>query len=399
MTLADLEPFDPYSPAFRHDPYPLYRRLREQAPVHRSVMGGWFVSRASELVAALRSPSVVAPTVVPERFGAAGGQRSALYRMHRHALLFARGDHHGRLRGIVQDAFAPRRIRELRDRIEVIVETCLASLRDAPSFDLIEEFANPVPVSVISELLGIPAADRPRLRRWTQDLAGSFDMLTATPGTVARWNRLTVRFEGYLAGLLRSGQLRLGDARLAELAGDDMLSHDELMSLCMLLFAAGHQTTAHLIGNGIHLLDTRPELLQSLRRDPELLPAFVEEVLRYESSVQFSVREVVAPIVLDGRPIEPGDRLLIGFGAANRDPALFEEPDQFNLHHPRGTGFALGLGPHFCLGAALARLEAEIAFRALLLGPTWVRVLPHVRRWTSEVQLRGLTRLPVTFRA
>jgi cytochrome P450 len=302
---------------------------------------------------------------------------------------------HTRLRSLVSKAFTPRMIEQLRPRIQQITDELLDAVEGQGTMDLIPAFAYPLPITVISEMLGIPARDRQQFRRLTQAIV---DM------SEERGTKVIEEFFGYIQALLAEKRAQPGQDLISGLIqveeNGDQLSENELMSMIFLLIVAGHETTANLLGNGTLALLQHPEQLQQLQRDPSLIPQAVEELLRYTSPVSLSdERWATEDVSLHGKLIHKGDMVLAALIAANSDPQHCPAGEELDITRPAQQHLAFGKGIHFCLGAPLARLEGQIAFSTLF------RRLPNLRlasdpmqlTWNANPMLRGLKSLPVAF--
>jgi cytochrome P450 len=302
---------------------------------------------------------------------------------------------------LVSKAFDTRRIQALAPRIETIVAELLdAAVTAGPAFDLIAQLAYPLPIIVICELLGVPATDRLRIREWTQTLTDTRQLM---PGEaeLERIGQAVDAFEEYL--------LHLADLRRREPCDDllsalvvatdrgDRLSERELLSTCFLLLVAGHDTTINLIGNGALALLRHPDQLQRLQRYPRLTRLAIEELLRFDSPIQMAFRLVAGTVELGGHVLKEGEAVAPILGAANRDPDRFEDPDRLDLTRPVPRHLSFGEGPHFCLGAPLARLEGEIAIRALFQRLPNLRLESDNLEWRPNPNFRGLVSLPVWY--
>ncbi len=401
------------SAEFSRDPYPLLAALRTRGPVQRVRTDNgrttWVVTGWTEARAALADPRLSKDTA--RYFADRPGTRSLAPAVSR-TMLATDPPHHGRLRKLAMKAFTPAAVARLEPRIRAIAEELADVLAARGSADLVGEFAEPLPIAVISEMLGLPVADRAAVRRWSHDLFAA-----GAPDTV---DRASHALSDYLTRLIAARRENLGDDVLSGLiaARDDAdrLSEAELVSLAVLLVVAGHETTTHLIGNGMLAL-LRDEALRSrLRADPALLPAAVEEFLRHDGPITLATFRFATELFgLGGARIGAGDVVLVSPGAANRDPARFAAPDEVRLdrHHRTestepterlpgpdrpGRHLAFGHGPHHCLGAPLARVEARIAFEVLLTRFPDIR--PAVDSWDAlewrhTRLMHGLARLPV----
>ncbi|QXJ23501.1 cytochrome P450 [Actinomadura graeca] len=404
--------FDPSDPAFRADPYPRYRALAAGGRLQRTSVGLWVTASYELCERVLRGADF------GHRPENGGLWREIPPRQRSFLLMDPPG--HTRLRGLVSKAFTPRLVERLRPRIEALVDGLLDAASDpsaesratgagrAPgTVDLIAALAYPLPIIVISEMLGVPASDRGLIKGWSDSLARGLDPDFLLPGEeIARRDRAREEFGEYVRALAAERRAEPRDDLLGALVGvsegGDVLSEDELVATCVLLLVAGHETTVNLIGNGALALLRDPECLAAFRARPEAVPAAVEELLRYDPPVQLTLRAALRDTELDGTPIERGRLILLLTGAANRDPAAFEDPDRLDLLRyaggrdtPRHLSF--GHGIHYCLGAPLARLEGQIALRKLFERD--VALTGEPLDYRENLVLRGLRSLPVTFRS
>ncbi|MEU6669627.1 cytochrome P450 [Streptomyces sp. NPDC046727] len=393
----------PYAdPAFVADPFPLYRRLREDGPVRRAVIAGgldaWLVTRYEDGLAALSDPRLSSdvrdasdPRLIAQlpEFERASMTSSML-----------RSDppDHTRLRRLVSKAFTARRVAGMRPRIQEITDQLLDAVAPAGRADLVADFALPLPVTVIGELLGVPADDRHDFQRWTDDMLVRGARLPDPAVVDEAWRRM----HAYVTKHLESKRARPGDDLLSALisAHDDeqRLNHDELIAMTFLLLVAGYVTTVNLIGGGIAALLAHPDQLTLLRDHPELLPDAIEEFLRYDGpGIARFAREDVE---IAGVTIPRGATVLVASAIADRDPTRFPDPDRLDITRSDNGHLAFGHGIHYCLGAPLARLEGRIAIGTVLrrLPDLALAVPPAELRWRPG-GLRGPVRLPVTFTA
>jgi cytochrome P450 len=395
MGEATAFPYD--DPDFVADPFPFYRELR--GPVRRVVTArgveAWLVARYEDGLAALSDPRMSSD------FRDATDKRllDQLPSVERESFLRSMirvgPPEHTRLRRLVSKAFTARRVAALRPRVQEITDRLLDAVTPAGRADLITDLALPLPVTVICELLGVPAEDRERFERWTDVLLalrpGSPDL-----GAVrAAWQKMWE----YLDELLTAKHRRPGDDLLGALIADGSLSREELIAMAFLLLVAGYITTVNLIGTGVATLLTHPDQLKLLRDDPSLLPGAVEEFLRFDGPVNPGViRFPTEDVEIGGVTIPRGDTVLIATAIADRDPDRFPEPDRLDVTRADNAHLAFGHGAHYCLGAPLARLEGEIAIGTVLrrLPGLALAVPPEELRW-QVASLRGLKGLPVTF--
>ena len=395
--MSDLV-FNPMDPEFVADPYPMYRRLRTEDPVHQSPLGFWILTRYEDVVAVLRDPrfakeaisSYVAKKLGP---GAVTGQGFSM--------LDRDPPDHTRLRGLVSKAFTPRVVEGLRPRIQEVVDGLLDGAEDRRGMDVIEEFAYPIPVIVICEMLGVPVEDHERFRGWSLDLARGLDASLMGQADLAHravesQRALSEYFRGLIAQRRVAPRSDLLSLMIAAEEAGDRLSETELLATCILLLVAGHETTVNLLGNGILALLRHPAQLRLLRENPGLIGSAVEELLRYDGPVQRTARIPSAEVVIDGRTIEAGEMVMPFIGAADRDPAQFPDPDRLDLTRADNRHIAFGWGIHFCLGAPLARLEGQIAIDTLVRRFPELALATDRPEYRTSLTLRGLKSLPVS---
>jgi cytochrome P450 len=391
--------FNPLSPEFRLNPYPTYHRLRTEDPVHSSTLlpSTWVLSRHADVMLVLRDA----------RFGRADAEAFWLGRVgpgpaHEVItkwMLFRDPPDHTRLRTLVSKAFTPRAIEGMRERIQTIVNELLDSVQSDGGMDVISALAYPLPVLVICEMLGVPAKDRDIFKTWSSNVGRILDPIL-TPEVVAQGHAVMASMSDYFRGLIaqlrKNPQDNLLDAMIAAEEQGDRLSEDELLANCILLFAAGHETTVNLIGNGTLALLRNPDQLALLQARPDLIESTIEECLRYDSPVQITGRRPKEDVEIGGKRIQSGEMIFTLIGAANRDPEQFSEPDRFDITRNDSRHLAFGHGIHFCLGASLARLEAQIAIGALVRRLPHLRLHPTTPQWRDAFTLRGLQSLPVS---
>jgi cytochrome P450 len=393
--------FDPLRPEFHADPYPFYRRLREEDPVHQSPLGFWVLTRYDDCVTALRDPRF-GRNGFAELLSAAYGDGVEPGTLPR-SMLFRDPPDHTRLRALVSKAFTPRVIEQMRGHIQDIVDGLLARVQAAGAMDVIADLAYPLPVTVICEMLGVPLADHESIRGWSADIARSLDAI-GLPGDaeIVERGRIARRALGdYFRRLVPGRRVEPRNDLLTGLIAaeeqGDKLSEGEVIAMCILLFIAGHETTVNLIGNGVRALLQHPEQLAKVRQDPALVPGGVEELLRYDSPVQRTARITNAEVELGGRALPAGAMVVAAIGAANRDPAVFADPDRLDVTRRDVRHISFGSGIHFCLGAPLARVEGQIALGTLLQRAPRLALAETASEWRESSVLRGLKRLRVTF--
>ena len=396
LTAADTFFLEAMKPAFREDPYPFYERFRGTAPLLRVADTIWFALGHAEVAAMLRHPLLSTDEQQHATTEAAKPPDPGRVR----SLLFMDPPDHTRLRGLVARAFTPRRIEDLRAATEGIsAELIGAMVAKGGTVDLIEAFAYPLPVRVICALLGVPARDEAIFTEWSRGIARSVDpSVLRSPEVEAAIAEARRGLQGYIGELLDERRRTPGDDLLSALAAVDVdgdsITAREIVPLAQLLLVAGHETTVNLIGNGTLALLRAPAQLALLRQRPELVGPAVDELLRFDGPVQITQRVAMENIDLFGHRVRKGDEIMLILGAANRDPAAFAEPHRLDVARDARKHVAFGGGIHHCLGAALARLEGVIAFKALIDAfPSLELAAPPTRRPTFT--LRGLETLPV----
>ena len=388
-------------PAFRDDPHPLLRAVRERGRVERDVVGIWLVSHHADTSAGLRSSRL---SREPWRSPVYRQYRpfiadSTLERTTEHWMLFNDPPKHTRLRRLVNGAFKPPVIAALRDRITALTDELLGALPQQGELELMAGFAQQLPVRVICDVLGLPPADFAQTKLWSDALAVIVEPVVRREQRAAA-GRAAEDMVAYLRGHIeerRAGSRRddLLSLLVAAQGGEGQLSADELLGNLILLFIAGHETTTNLIGNGLLTLLRHPAELARLRADPALTGSAVEEMLRYEGSVTMVSRMTVEPYTIGDTVIPPEEVLYFMLGPANRDPAVFADPERFDIGRVPNAQLGFGAGIHFCLGAPLARLEGEIAFTRLLQRYPALRLAEAAPRWRHLINLRGLEALPL----
>jgi len=403
---ANAEPlFNPLSPDFIRNPYPAYERLRTADPMHRTPFGPYLASRHAEASLVLRD----------KRFGKDYLDRTIrrygpkimeepVFRSMRHWMLQQDPPDHTRLRGLVVKAFTARRVEDMRPRIQQIVDETLDRIIPQGHVDLIEDFAFRLPVTIICDMLGIPEDHRERFYTNARGDGRLLDPVPLSPQEIKTANESNLAAQAYFQELFELRRRNPGDDLTTQLvqAEEDgsKLTNEELTANIILLFGAGHETTVNLIGNGLLALHRNPDQLALLDAKPELMTNAIEEFLRYDSSVQMTGRTALEDIEdLGGKRIPKGESVLCLLGSANHDPAVYpDRPDRLDITRPNVRPLSFGGGIHFCLGAQLARIEAEIAIATLL------RRLPNLRldnaenpEWRPTFVLRGLKSLPASW--
>jgi cytochrome P450 PksS len=394
------------SPQFKANPFPFYARLRAEAPVYRTILPtretAWLITRYDDAVAVIKDERFAkdpANALTPAQLARQPWFRTLFKSLQRH-LLSTDSPDHTRLRGLVNKAFTPGLIEQMRGRIQTLIDQLLDPIQDVGHFDLIREFALPLPMIVIGEILGVPSADRHAFHRWSNAMLSAahsmWHLLNAVPNTL-----LFLRYlRSFIAKRRTDPRNDLVSALIQAEEAGDRLSQDELVALIMLLLVAGHETTVNLIGSGMLALLEHPDQMEKLRRDPALIKPAVEELLRFISPVDLATeRYTREDVTMRGVTIPRGAMVYVAIASANRDERYFPNPDALDITREPNKHLSFGLGEHFCLGAPLARLEGQLAINTLLRRLTDLRltVAPGQLRWRRGLLLRGLEALPVAF--
>jgi cytochrome P450 len=403
--VANNEPkktYEIFSPQTRANPYPIYHQMRRESPLYYDeTLDLYFLTRFEDVSAALKDSRLSADRIpnMLERFSEA--ERTELKSLKQYMMLqflFQDPPRHTRLRGLVAKAFTPRLIEGMRARIERNALDLINGFRSKGKVDLNHEFAYPLPLFVIGDMLGVPRGDWDTLKDWSTGIAG-FLNTRATIEDARRSQACALAMQTYFTDLIEVRKRAPEEDLISHLVrveeDGDKLSHDEMLSTLMLLLIAGHETTSNLIGNGIYTLLKNPEQLRYLRNNLHLTSSAVEEILRYESPVHYTGRLATQEgIHYSGQAIPKGKRVILLNSAANRDPEVFADPDKFDIRRESKRHIAFGLGIHFCPGAPLARLEGEIALRALLENFPTLKLSEFAADWAPGA-LRGMKTLPV----
>jgi cytochrome P450 len=396
------------NPAFLANPYPVYAMLRAASPVFRPPIPGYegpgavVLTRYADVEAVLRDPRFSVDRTRAHLFRAFSDRfpRQLLEGPEGfRSMLMMDPPDHTRLRQLVSRVFTPRRVEErLRPRIAALVEELLGGARERAELDMMRDFAEPLPAIVIAELLGVPAEDHRQFKQWSSELLAEGPARAFEPGARERTAALFQRLRDYMRGIVAERRKAPGEDLISGMIEAqqerDALSEAELISTSLLLLIAGHETTTNLIGNGLLALLRNPDQLARLRREPGLLENAIEELLRYDSPVQATVRIATEDVAIGSAVIAKDAATIVLLGAANRDPAEFPEPDRLDLARENVRHLSFGLGTHFCLGAGLARLEARLAFRGLLELPR-LELADEAPQYRPNPFLRGLRSLPV----
>jgi pimeloyl-[acyl-carrier protein] synthase len=391
-------------PAVLADPYPLYRRLRTEAPVHWDpYLHAWVVTRYEDVVTVLthfsadRTPS-------PEFFHALGAPHVApIAKVMIKQMLFLDPPAHARLRKLAAPAFMPARVGALRDHIEKIATQLIDNVvaRGTGHLELLAEFAEPLPAIVTAEMLGVPVEDHRILKEWSATFAGMLGNFQHNPdqleGVLHAVERLTAYFEDAIRERRKHPREGLIQSLMSSEVDGDRLTDEEIVANCIVTMVGGQETTTNLIGNGTLTLLRNPDQLARLRAEHEIMPAAVEELLRYESPSQHTARLAPDDVVLGGKQISKRQAVIAVMAAGNRDPERFAKPDRLDFDRTDNRHLAFGWAAHFCFGAPLARLEAHIAFEALLHRFPALELTGDELVWRENLGLRGLKALPLWY--
>ncbi len=389
--------YNPFSARMAQDPYPFYAELRARGQVHRSrLLNAWMFTRHGDVDAIMRDHRHFGND--PRQGTLSPRQMAMLPPPDEFTMLFLDPPDHTRLRALVNKAFTPRTVNALEPKIRGIMGGLLDDIDDPAGFDLMQAVAQPLPVIVIAEMLGVPPEDRAQFKTWSAQRAR---LLEPTIGRREREaaGAASRAFDAYFRAIVEARRAEPRDDILSALvqAEDEgeRLTERETLNMLRLLLIAGNETTANLIGNGILALLRNPEQLQRLRDDPALIPSAVEELLRFDSPVQTDFRRVLEDCEVNGFPVRKRDNVVVLLGAANRDPAAFDDPDRLDVGRDQGPHLSFGRGIHHCLGAPLARLEGRIALEMLLERFATVGLATYRPRFRRTIVLRGLEALPL----
>ena len=403
---ASAQPlFNPLSPDFIRDPYPSYDKLRTHAPVlHLPALNGYLVSRNADAALVLRDKRFGKDYVtrITRRFGPEA-LNEPVYRAMGRWMLTQDPPDHTRLRGLVVKAFTARRVEDMRPKIQAIVDDSIDRVIGQGRMDLISDFAFRLPVIVICDMLGIPETDREIFFKRERTGGRLLDPVPLSRAEIDEANAAHANSEAYFQRLFDLRRREPGDDLTTQLVqaeeAGSKLSNEELTANIILLFGAGHETTVNLIGNALLALHRNPDQLELLKSNLSLMPNAIEEFLRYDSSVQLTYHVAMEDVEIGGVKIPQGDNVMCLLGSANHDPAVYpDHPDRLDITRPNVRPLSFGGGIHFCLGAQLARLEAEVALTTLL------RRIPNLRiddvenpKWRPTFVMRGLKELPASW--
>lgn len=402
--LETPQAFDPWDQAFVADPYPAYEELRARGRVHYfEPTNQWLVPHHADVSALLRDRRLgrtYQHRFTHEDFGrtAPSAEHEPFHVLNDHGMLDLEPPDHTRIRRLVSKAFTPRTVEQLKPYVDRLAGELVAGLVEAGGGDLLTDVAEPLPVAVIAEMLGIPEPDRAPLRPWSADICGMYE-LNPSQETAAKAVRASVEFTEYLRELIEVRRKEPGDDLISGLIAaydeGDRLTEQEMISTCVLLLNAGHEATVNSTVNGWWALFRHPEELAALRADHSLVPTAVEELMRYDTPLQLFERWVLDEIEIDGTTIPRGAEIAMLFGSANHDPAVFASPDELDLARTDNPHISFSAGIHYCIGAPLARIELASSMTALLTHAPTLTLAEEPTRKPNFV-IRGLEGLRVT---
>jgi len=399
---STLSLFQLLDPEVLANPYPLYERLRSEAPVYWDpYLHAWVVTRYADVITVLHRFSANR-TPTPEQFAVMGlSELGPLAKVMVKQMLFMDAPDHTRLRGLAATAFTPARVEGLRPHIREILNNLLEPLLRAGEMDVIADLAAPLPAIVTAEMMGLPIADANQLKDWSADFAEVLGNFQHNPDRAARTLKCVEDMTAYFRDAVRQIRIEpreglINALLIAEVDGD-RLTEEEIIANCIVTMVGGQETTTNLIGNGVLTLLRHPDQLERLRNDLTLIPSAVEELLRYESPSQHTARICREDTELGGKLIRKGQAVLAVMAAGNRDPERFPDPDRLDLGRADNRHLAFGWASHFCFGAPLARIEGQLVFEALVRRTTNMSVAQGPIVWRDNLGLRGLTSLRVTF--
>ncbi|MEV5436622.1 cytochrome P450 [Streptomyces sp. NPDC052682] len=395
--------FDPWDPAFLADPYPAYAELRAKGRVHYyEPTGQWLVPHHADVSALLRDRRLGRTYLhrfTHEEFGRTPPppEHEPFHTLNDHGMLDLEPPDHTRIRRLVSKAFTPRTVEQLKPYVHGLASELVTRLVDDGGGDLLTDVAEPLPVAVIAEMLGVPEADRAPLRPWSADICGMYE-LNPSEEAAAKAVRASLEFSDYLRGLIAERRKEPGDDLISGLIAayeeGDRLTEQEMISTCVLLLNAGHEATVNATVNGWWALFRNPEQLAALRADHSLVPSAIEELMRYDTPLQLFERWVLDDIEIDGTTIPRGAEIAMLFGSANHDPAVFTDPERLDVTRRDNPHISFSAGIHYCIGAPLARIELAASMTALLEKAPTLRLAAEPERKPNFV-IRGLKGLSV----
>ncbi len=396
--------FDPLARDFQHNPYPVYDELRATTPIfYWEPWKIWFFTRYEDVNTLLRDRRLgrtMQHILPPEQRYVPPAAIEPFERISQHSMFDKEPPEHTRLRGLVHKVFTPKRVESLRGQIQVICNQLLDEVMDKGEIEVLNDFAVPLPVNVISELLGVPESDRHLLRPWSNNIVAMYE-LDHTPEQERLAVQSSIEFADYLRHLAADRRANPQDDLITALVqveeAGERLTMDELISTCVLLLNAGHEATVNVVGNGLWALLQHPEQMQKLVENPVLIPTGIEELMRFDTPLQLFRRWVLEDMEYGGYSFKQGDELGFMLGAANRDPLRFNAPNSLDVTRQDNPHITFGGGVHYCLGAPLARLELQIAYQTLLNRLPNLRLAGDVPQFKDAYVIRGLHDLRLRF--
>ncbi|RUT04205.1 cytochrome P-450 like protein [Dulcicalothrix desertica PCC 7102] len=398
--------FNPSDKEFHANPYPTYHRLRAEEPVHRTFLGTWVLTSYDDIKFLLRDPRFCSDNL-PERLN---NKTSYLENRHQNLnalvgasskwLTFLEPPDHTRIRSLIGGVFHPEMVERLRPEIQEIMDKLIENVQRKDSIDIISEIAYPLPMYIISKILGVPKEFQNQMHDWADDISGIFCQFNSL-SDLARMNETVLKFTESFREVIvqreKEPQQDLISFLITARNEGDKLTNDEILSICILLFITGEETTVNLIGNGMLTLLHHPDQREKLKRQPTMIYNAIEELLRYDSPVQAISRIAIKDVEIRGKEIKAGDRITMYLGAANRDPKQFSEPDCLDLTRADNRHLAFAGGIHYCLGAVLARVQGQVAINTLIQRLPNLQLATNTLEWRNHSFLRGLKALPVNF--
>jgi pimeloyl-[acyl-carrier protein] synthase len=386
------------------NPYPLFRRLRTEDPVHWDpFIHAWVVTRYADVITVLHDFSAYKPAP-PEKLAALGlSSLDPITKVTMKQMLFMDPPAHTRLRNLAAQVFTPYRMEMLRSHIKSIVSSLLDKVESSGRMDVIADFAEPLPATVTAEMLGVPVSDIRQLKAWSADFAEMLGNFQHNPEGVPRVLRSLQGMTDYFHTAIREQRTHPREGLIhslltAEIDGD-RLSTEEVVANCIITMVGGQETTTNLIGNGLLALLGNPQVMEELRRDLSLIPSAVEELMRYEAPSQYTTRLAPQDVELGGKTIRKGQATIAIMASGNRDAERFSDPDRIDIRRADNRHLSFGWAAHFCFGAPLARIEGQAGFEALLRRLSDITLEPGPLVWRRNLGLRGLEALPITFKS
>lgn len=403
--------FNPFHKDYFTDPYDMYRRLREEDPVHRT-LGMWVLTRYEDVKEVMGNHAVFSSNQIPDLIKAQAAQMGEntpdkfrhMEGFGKKAIVFTDKPDHTRLRRLVNKCYSPKSIAARREVICRQVDRVVDDIAGRGEFDFVQHFADVVPLRVMSDMMRLPQEARPKIHQWTRNIRDLLEPGLLSVEKFFACQQVLRDYMEFFRGVVAERRASPGDDLVSDLIGstsqdDDRLSEEEVIYACIMTFVAGHETTKCLLSSGMNALLQHPDQLRLLREDRSLMKTAINEMLRYDSPLQQTKRKVLQDVEIGGKTLRRGDQVLLVISAANRDPGIFDEPEQFDIRRQHNPHIAFGLGIHNCLGGQLSVEEMEVSFNGLLDRFPQMNFGAGPGTWqTSSFILRGLENLPVVFR-